>query len=212
MRHRKAGRHLNRNAAHRRSLFRNLSRALITHESIVTTVAKAKELRPFVERLITFAKKANAIVAAAKDKGEAEVKAAAVQALHYRRQAMSLLGPTHGTEIWDKNDESTGDTVLKKLFREIGPRYAARPGGYTRILKQHYRRLGDAGVTAVIELLKAGEKKGPKKEQKPAALTPLTPTDETPSLPATTPTSETPPVQEAPPAVNPTAETPPAGS
>ncbi len=72
---------------------------------------------------------------------------------------MALLGPTHGTEIWDKNDKSTGDTVLKKLFREIGPRYADRPGGYTRVLKQHYRRLGDAGATAVIELLKAGEKK-----------------------------------------------------
>ena len=56
MRHRKRGRHLNRNAAHRRSLFRNLSRALITHESIVTTLPKAKELRPFVEKLITKAR------------------------------------------------------------------------------------------------------------------------------------------------------------
>ncbi|MFO0825732.1 MAG: L17 family ribosomal protein [Gemmataceae bacterium] len=65
--------------------------------------------------------------------------------LHYRRQAMALLGPTHGTGIWNKKDENpTDDTVLKKLFREIGPRYATRPGGYTRILKQHYRRLGDA--------------------------------------------------------------------
>src|SRR4029077_20611685 len=100
MRHRKRGRHLNRNAAHRRSLFRNLSRALITHEKIVTTMPKAKELRPFVERLITLAKKANAVVTAASGKGEAEEKAARTQALHYRRQAMSLLGPTHGTEIW----------------------------------------------------------------------------------------------------------------
>ena len=57
MRHRKAGRHLNRNAAHRRSLFRNLARALFTHEKIVTTLPKAKELRPFAERLITLAKK-----------------------------------------------------------------------------------------------------------------------------------------------------------
>src|ERR687892_527076 len=105
MRHRKAGRHLNRNAAHRRSLFRNLARALFTHESIVTTVPKAKELRPFAERLITLAKKAS------------------------------------------------NDTVLKKLFRELGPRFAARRGGYTRFIKQHYRRLGDAGATAVIELL-----------------------------------------------------------
>jgi len=57
MRHRKRGRHLNRNAAHRRSLFRNLTRALITHESIVTTLPKAKELRPIVEKLVTLGKK-----------------------------------------------------------------------------------------------------------------------------------------------------------
>ena len=68
MRHRKRGRHLNRNAAHRRSLFRNLSRALITHEKIVTTVPKAKELRPFIERLITLAKRANQAVAEAAGK------------------------------------------------------------------------------------------------------------------------------------------------
>src|SRR5438045_867701 len=85
MRHRKAGRHLNRNAAHRRSLFRNLARALFTHESIVTTVPKAKELRPFAERLITLAKKANAAVTEADGKGDAEEKKAKILALHYRR-------------------------------------------------------------------------------------------------------------------------------
>ena len=70
MRHRKRGRHLNRNAAHRRSLFRNLSRALITHEQITTTLPKAKELRPFVEKLITLGKRGD---------------------LHARRQAASQL-------------------------------------------------------------------------------------------------------------------------
>jgi large subunit ribosomal protein L17 len=196
MRHRKAGRHLNRNAAHRRSLFRNLSRALITHEKIVTTLPKAKELRPFVERLITLAKKANAVVTAAAGKGEAEEKKARIQALHYRRQAMSLLGPTHGTEIWDKSDNSNGDTVLKKLFREIGPRYADRPGGYTRVLKQHYRRLGDAGATAVIELLKAGEKKVRMVEKKPAAApapAPAVAPAPTPPAAPTAPTENPPP-------------------
>jgi len=181
MRHRKAGRHLNRNAAHRRSLFRNLSRALITHERIVTTVPKAKELRPFIERIITLAKKANAVLSDAAGKGEAEEKKARIQALHYRRRAMALLGPTHGTGIWDKEGRSTGDTVLKKLFREIGPRYADRPGGYTRILKQHYRRLGDAGETAVIELLKAGEKKvraTDKRPSQPVAVAPAKPPEE----------------------------------
>lgn len=175
MRHGKRGRHLNRTPDHRRSLFRNLSRALITHEKIVTTLPKAKELRPFIEKLITLAKKANAIVTAAAGKGEAEENKARTQALHYRRQAMALLGPTHGTGIWDKEDKSTGDTVLKKLFREIGPRNADRPGGYTRILKQSYRRLGDNGTTAVIELLKAGEKKVQTKKKTAAAPAPLAP-------------------------------------
>lgn len=195
MRHRKRGRHLNRNAAHRRSLFRNLSRALITHESITTTLPKAKELRPFVEKLITLAKRAHAVVANAAGKGEAEEKKAKLQALHYRRLAMAELGPTHGTAIWDKNDalvedplntktNKSADTVLKKLFREIGPRYADRPGGYTRIMKQHYRRLGDAGETAVIELLKKGETKVQTKAPRPAAPAPLAPA--TTEAPATT--------------------------
>ncbi|MBA4063140.1 MAG: 50S ribosomal protein L17 [Isosphaera sp.] len=170
MRHRKAGRHLNRTPDHRRSLFRNLARALFTHESIRTTVPKAKELRPFAERLITLAKKADAVVKGVGPENEKlDEKARAVKALHYRRQAMALLGPVHGTGIWDKKDAPVaGDTVLKKLFRDIGPRYADRPGGYTRVLKEHYRRLGDAGETAVIELLKAGEKKVRVKERRPA--------------------------------------------
>jgi len=188
MRHRKAGRHLNRNAAHRRSLFRNLTRALFTHERIVTTLPKAKELRPFAERLITLAKKANAAVGAAEGKDDAEVKKAHALSLHYRRQAMALLGPTHGTGIYDREGKQqidpvkgpkkiSNDTVLKKLFRELGPRYADRPGGYTRIIKQHYRRLGDAGVTAVIELLKAGETKVRMVERKAAAPAPVAPAE-----------------------------------
>ena len=200
MRHRKRGRHLNRNAAHRRSLFRNLSRALITHEQITTTLPKAKELRPFVEKLITLAKKAHAVTAAASGQGDAEVKKARTQALHYRRQAMALLGPTHGTAIWDKKEnlvedplntstKKSADTVLKKLFRELGPRYADRPGGYTRILKQHYRRLGDAGTTAVVQLLKAGEKKVQLKARQGPAPAPVAPAPVQPTAseaPATT--------------------------
>jgi large subunit ribosomal protein L17 len=182
MRHRKRGRHLNRTPAHRRSLFRNLARALITHEKIVTTLPKAKELRPFVERLITLAKRAHVAVIEADGKGDAEEKKAKVYALHLRRQAMALLGPTHGTGIYNREGrqqddpsapptKQSADTVLKKLFRELGPRFADRPGGYTRILKQHYRRLGDAGATAVIELLKEGEKKV-SREKQPAAPAP----------------------------------------
>lgn len=192
MRHRRAGRHLNRTPSHRRSLFRNLARALITHERIVTTLPKAKELRPFVEKLITLAKKAALVT-----ENPADEKKARIQALHYRRQAMAILGPTHGTGIYDKKDDQiedplntstkkSWDTVLKKLFREIGPRYKTRPGGYTRVIKQHYRRLGDAGETAIIELLKEGEQKVRLKERKPAAPAPAPAAPEAAATPPTT--------------------------
>lgn len=167
MRHRNAGRTLGRNASHRTALFRNLSRALITHESIRTSNAKAKELRPIVEKLITLAKKAALVD---------DSPAGKAKALHYRRQAMAALGPIHGTGIYDKNDEpateKTADTVLKKLFNVIGPRFKDRPGGYTRILKLHYRRLGDATEVSVIELLKEGETKVKAKQSSAPAPAP----------------------------------------
>jgi len=123
MRHLKAGRKLGRNASHRVALMRNLARALIEHERIITTVEKAKAVRPFVEKLITLAKKGT---------------------LHARRLALARLPDR--------------DSVAK-LFQEIGPRFQDRPGGYTRIIKRHERRLGDGGKTAFLELLKAGEVK-----------------------------------------------------
>ena len=185
MRHRQAGKHFSRTPAHRLALFRNLSRALITHERITTTLPKAKALRPFIEKLITLAKKAAVIMAAAPDDKQARVKA-----LHYRRQAMADLGPMHGTGTYDKQDEPVtrpgkknpiAVSVLEKLFAEIGPRYKDRPGGYTRIIKQHYRRLGDGGHTAIIELLKEGEVKVRLKERKSAPAAPAPVAPETPS-------------------------------
>lgn len=152
MRHRLKGRQLSRNATHRLALFRNLSRALFTHERIITTIPKAKELRPFVEKLITFAKKAAAV-----DDGSPAGRA---KAIHYRRLAAAKLGPIHGTGVYEKDGtpvKGGNDTVLKKLFNDIGKRYSDRPGGYTRILKRMERRLGDAGETAIIELVKNDE-------------------------------------------------------
>ena len=116
MRHRKKGRNLSRSPSHRRALLRNMATSLLRHERITTTTARAKELKPYVERLITLAKRGD---------------------LHARRLA--------ARRIADRE-------VLGKLFNDIGPRYTARPGGYTRILKLGNRR-GDAADMALIELV-----------------------------------------------------------
>jgi large subunit ribosomal protein L17 len=172
MRHLKAGRKLGRNASHRLALMRNLTRALVQHERIITTVEKAKELRPFIEKLITLAKK---------------------NTLHARRLVLARLGPPAKASFYDNKGEPTEDSVLKKLFKEIGPRFANRPGGYTRIIKRHERRLGDAGRTAFIELLKEGETKV---RARPAAPAPRV-TEPTPPAPSAPP-AETPPPSPAP--------------
>lgn len=117
MRHQYSGRKLNRTAAHRKMLFRNLVTALFEHERIETTVIKAKEARSLAEKLITFAKRGD---------------------LHARRMAARKV-----------NDPA----VLQKLFEEIGPRYAERPGGYTRILRLSGNRKGDNAEMAILELV-----------------------------------------------------------
>jgi large subunit ribosomal protein L17 len=148
---------------------RNLTRALVEHERIITTVEKAKELRRFVEKLITLAKKGT---------------------LHSRRLVLSRLGPLAKAPFYDDKGKPTDDSVLRKLFKEIGPRFANRPGGYTRIIKRHERRLGDAGRTAFIELLKEGETKVRARVPAPAPRV----TEPTPSAPP----AETPPPPPAP--------------
>src|SRR5579871_2669231 len=188
MRHRKAGRKLGRNASHRLALMRNLTRSLIQHERIITTVEKAKELRPFVEKIITLAKKGT---------------------LHARRLVLARLGPLAKAEFHDNKGEPTDDWVLKKLFKEIGPRFANRPGGYTRIIKRHERRLGDGGRTAFLELLKEGETKVRSRAPAPAPRV-AEPTPPAAPGPEATPTPapqqppeaqapQTPPAPEAPP-------------
>ena len=141
MRHRKAHRKLGRVTEHRIALLRNQATALLQHERIETTVPKAKELRPFVERLITIAKRG---IKAADPKG---------RTLSARRLVMR-----------DVHDED----VVTKLFDSLAPRFAERPGGYTRILKLGHRR-GDAAEVAQIELI--GSEFDPKKaeEEKKAA-------------------------------------------
>ena len=116
MRHRISGRKLNRTTPHRKAMFANMAAALIKHEQIKTTLPKAKELRPFVEKLVTLAKKGD---------------------LHARRQALSSL-----------RDE----TMVAKLFDELGGRYADRAGGYTRVLKAG-NRFGDNAPMGIVEFV-----------------------------------------------------------
>ena len=116
MRHKVGGRKLQRTSAHRLALFRNMAAALIKHEQITTTTAKAKELRPYVEKLVTLAKKGG---------------------LSNRRLAHARL---------------LDDAQLVKLFDVIGPRYASRAGGYTRVIKAGIRA-SDASPMAIIEFV-----------------------------------------------------------
>jgi large subunit ribosomal protein L17 len=116
VRHRNKGRKLSRTHTHRKALLRNMATSLFRHERIETTTAKAKELRPVAERLITLARRGD---------------------VHARRLA--------GRKIQDRD-------VLGKLFDDIAPRYAERPGGYTRILKLGHRK-GDGAEMSLIELV-----------------------------------------------------------
>src|SRR5262249_33368354 len=184
MRHLKAGRKLGRNATHRLAMYRNMTQALIQHERIITTVEKAKEARRFVEKLITLAKQ---------------------ETLHARRLVAARLGPVANAQILDEDEEPTGTSVLQKLFGEIAPRFQDRPGGYTRIIKRHQRRLGDAGHTAFLELLKADEKKV-RKTRAPAPAPAPKVTEPKPE--STPPTSETPKPEAAAPEQQPAAEAP----
>ena len=120
MRHGNQGRKFNRTAAHRKAMWGNMTAALIKHEQIKTTLPKAKELRPVVEKLVTLSRK---------------------NSLHARRQALAQV-----------RDEAQ----VKKLFEVLGPRYAARPGGYTRVLKAGFRH-GDNAAMAFIEFVDRDE-------------------------------------------------------
>ncbi|AMC93564.1 50S ribosomal protein L17 [Erysipelothrix larvae] len=117
-------RKLGRDSAHRKALLRNMATSLIVHGRIETTEKKAYELRSYADKLVTLAKRGD---------------------LHARRQAAAIVFNVVA-------DEKTGQTALQKLFDEVGPRYADRNGGYTRVIKAEKRR-GDAADMAYIEFV-----------------------------------------------------------
>lgn len=145
MRHRTAGRRLSRTSEHRLAMRRNLVAQLFQHETISTTIEKAKEIRPFAEKLITLAKKGT---------------------LSARRRAIALLG---NRAIYDYEDDRAvrKGTIIGKLFSELGPRYLDRPGGYTRIIRLSLRRIGDNGQLVLLQLI--GQDESVKKQAKTAA-------------------------------------------
>jgi large subunit ribosomal protein L17 len=181
MRHRVKGRKLGRNSSHRKALFKNMATSLFLSVRadeddpaapkvpgrIVTTIAKAKELRPKVEKLVTMARKARVHEQAAKEfettaargtdawktwrEGDGWQKwvNAKAPAIAFRRRAFSILRDNEAVDI---------------LFTEIAERFADRPGGYTRIVRLPTRRLGDAGQKAILEF--TGERDRPKAARK----------------------------------------------
>lgn len=118
---------------------RNMAASLIQHGAIRTTEAKAKELRRFVERLVTIARKGT---------------------LHARRQVIALLGDRR---MINAEGESEENTVVQKLFNDIVPRFEDRPGGYTRIIRLSERRIGDAGCQVLLQLL--GDEAAPEADE-----------------------------------------------
>jgi ribosomal protein L17 len=163
-------------------MLRNLATSLINSrdERIVTTLPKAKELRPFVERVITLSRRARSL-----DGDGSEVRA-----LHLRRQAAGFFHAGNMTQTASlgkrgqlRPARTAGVAALKRLFDELGERYLDRPGGYTRILKLGHRE-GDRAELAIIELvdnprekeaLEAAKKRAkgatPKKKKSPEAKT-----------------------------------------
>src|SRR2546422_1788444 len=157
MRHLKAHRKLGRPAEHRISMLRNLATSLINSrdERIVTTLPKAKELRPFVERVITLSRRAASLEGNGSD----------ATIVHLRRQAAAYFHAGNYQRAQDTGRRGTtrpprtaGVAAVRRLFDELGERFKDRPGGYTRIIKMG-RRAGDGAELAIIELLDSPREK-----------------------------------------------------
>ncbi|NGX46784.1 MAG: 50S ribosomal protein L17 [Chlamydiae bacterium] len=141
MRHRKNTFKLGRNAGHRRSLLANMLKALIEHERIVTSEAKAKQLKRYADKMVTLAKK-NTLASRRRAIGKLMIR-------------FNSLTPKEARAA-KKGDTSSynGDRkVIQKLFGELGPRFAERGGGYTRVIKTASTRRGDQSAKCILEYL-----------------------------------------------------------
>jgi len=129
MRHMMRGRQLSRDTEHRKSLRRSLIQSLIENGKIRTTLPKAKEVRGLAEKLITMARQDTPLA---------------------RRRVLAIL---NDRRLVDAKQEFTGQTVVQKLFEEVGPKFVGRNGGYTRIIKLSDHRIGDGGSLVMLQLL-----------------------------------------------------------
>ncbi|MBX3365226.1 MAG: 50S ribosomal protein L17 [Phycisphaeraceae bacterium] len=175
MRHRKAGYKLNRTSAHRQAMLRNLAASVFEHGQIVTTVPKAKAVQPFVERIITKAKRGDlharrqVIAMLGRDrlgfdwlflpKNATDQEKEHVDKLRSRAAAFFDLPESKEVERNRYGELRKAPKLVKHIFENVAPRFSDRPGGYTRIVKLEYRRLGDKAPTCVLQL--CGAEEGP---------------------------------------------------
>ena len=152
MRHLVAHRKLGRTSSHRRALLRNLCTSFILNERLVTTLPKAKELRPIAERAVTLGRKAHQ--ARNSDKVEAAVHATRLAAAYF----FSGNSGAESKQHFQGAERTAGVAALKKLTTDLAERFSERPGGYTRILKLG-RRKGDGAEMALIEFIGSEHKK-----------------------------------------------------
>ena len=143
MRHRVSGYKLGRDTEHRKAMFRNLAAGLIQHGQITTTLPKAKAVQPMVEKLITLARR-----------GDLHARRRAIAILQDRK--LAVVDKKTGDPIFEQYNDGRDKSLIQKLFDDVGPRYADRPGGYTRIIKLASVRIGDAAPKAILQLVGEG--------------------------------------------------------
>jgi len=175
MRHRKAGFKLNRTSAHREAMLRNLAASLFEHGQITTTLPKAKALQPFVEKIVTLAKRGDLharrqVVAKLGGnrrgfdwlylpKNATDAEKERVEKLRERAEAFFDVPSSDEVERNRYGELRKAPRLVRHIFESVGPRFADRAGGYTRIVKLGYHRLGDAAELVVIQFV--GAEDGP---------------------------------------------------
>lgn len=173
MRHRKAGYKLGRTSAHRQAMLRNMAASLFEHGQITTTIPKAKALQPIVEKIVTKAKRGdlharrqviamlgrdrNAFAWSHVPKSATEDEKAAIDELRERAEAFFDIPPADSVQRNRYGELRKAPKLVRHIFENVAPRFEDRAGGYTRIVKLGYNRLGDGGELCVIQFVGAEE-------------------------------------------------------